>query len=413
MQLDGYYQWKARHPTVSTEKKTYGINGKSGTLSYSDSLSRYTSASTYNMEAELLNTLLPRDDDQCRTDNEYDGHMGLRISSIFVILVSSMMGATFPVLANHLGKNTGFLWWAFFVAKYFGSGVIIATSFIHLLAPAETALRHKCLTGPITEYSWAEGIILMTIVVLFFVEMMVMRFSRLGADDNHRDHHDSEYSNNQQQRLGSGETLSGMSFVAELKDNVPSEDHLAHVHEHSDVEIATNSNNMTGTMEEYAAQLTSVFILEFGIIFHSVFIGLTLAVSGSEFVTLYIVLAFHQTFEGLGLGSRLATIPWPRSKRFTPYLLAIAFGLTTPIAIAIGLGVRQCYKPGGQTTLIVNGIFDSISAGILIYTALIELLAHEFLFSSYMQRAPFRIVIAAFVLLCLGATLMALLGKWV
>ena len=58
--------------------------------------------------------------------------------------------------------------------------------------------------------------------------------------------------------------------------------------------------------ETYTAQLTSIFVLEFGIAFHSVFIGLTLAVSGSEFTTLYIVIVFHQTFEGLGLGSRLA-----------------------------------------------------------------------------------------------------------
>jgi zinc transporter 1/2/3 len=164
--------------------------------------------------------------------------------------------------------------------------------------------------------------------------------------------------------------------------------------------------------EDYAAQLTGIFILEFGMIFHSVFIGLTLAVSGSEFTTLYIVLVFHQTFEGLGLGSRLAILPWPPSKRKTPYLLGIGYAVSTPIAIAIGLGVRNTYPPGGRTTLIVNGVFDSISAGILIYTALVELMAHEFMFSTAMRRASIRTVLAAFGLLCLGAALMALLGKW-
>lgn len=164
--------------------------------------------------------------------------------------------------------------------------------------------------------------------------------------------------------------------------------------------------------EEYAAQLTAVFILEFGIIFHSVFVGLTLAVAGSDFTTLYIVLVFHQTFEGLGLGSRLATLPWPDAKRLTPYFLGLAYALSTPIAIAIGLGVRQSYPPEGHTTLIVNGVFDSISAGILIYTALVELMAHEFMFSSSMRRAPLRTVLWAFFLICLGAALMALLGKW-
>jgi hypothetical protein len=74
--------------------------------------------------------------------------------------------------------------------------------------------------------------------------------------------------------------------------------------------------------EPYSAQLTGVFILEFGVVFHSVFIGLTLAVAGKEFDTLYAVLAFHQTFEGLALGGRLASIDWPKTKRITPYFLA-------------------------------------------------------------------------------------------
>lgn len=51
----------------------------------------------------------------------------------------------------------------------------------------------------------------------------------------------------------------------------------------------------------YRTQLTSTFILEYGIIFHSIFIGLALAVSGSGFLTLFIVIVFHQAFEGIVL----------------------------------------------------------------------------------------------------------------
>ena len=46
-----------------------------------------------------------------------------------------------------------------------------------------------------------------------------------------------------------------------------------------------------------ATQKLGVGILEAGIIFHSVFIGLTLAVStGSDFVSLFITIIFHRTF---------------------------------------------------------------------------------------------------------------------
>ena len=342
------------------------------------------------MASQLIHALAPRAE-SCDSSNEYDGRMGLRISSVFVILVASTFGAVFPVMARHLSNSVIFKW-GFFIAKFFGSGVIIATAFIHLLAPAEEALTNECLTGPITEYSWVEGIILMTVVVLFFVELMVMRYARIGEGHVH------EVAEEHQQHTIPND---------DSKGHIPGEDHLGHSREHDDVE-----SGLKERIEEYMAQLTSVFILEFGVIFHSVFIGLTLAVSGDEFVTLYIVLVFHQMFEGLGLGSRLAMIPWPRSKRWTPYVLGIAFGLSTPIAIAIGLGVRKSYPPEGYTTLIVNGVFDSISAGILIYTALVELMAHEFMFSKSMREAPIHEVLAAFFLLCLGGLLMALLGKW-
>lgn len=68
---------------------------------------------------------------QCSTTNDYDGRMGLRISAIFVILVGSTLGAVFPIFARR-HQGMGIPNWVFFIAKYFGSGVIVATAFIHV-----------------------------------------------------------------------------------------------------------------------------------------------------------------------------------------------------------------------------------------------------------------------------------------
>ncbi|KIW98685.1 uncharacterized protein Z519_00346 [Cladophialophora bantiana CBS 173.52] len=382
--------------------------------------------------------LMVRQDDSgatpaCDTGNDYDGRIGLRVAALFIIWITSSIGAAFPIFANrHRGLKVPEP--VFFICKYFGSGVIIATAFIHLLAPATDALTDPCLTGPITEYDWAEGIVLMTIFVLFFVELMVMRYGNFGGAHNH-DHGDGHaharaHSHSHAVDLERSTTDTEMTPApgsSPYKDSphsvslplstrlsrsqsthVPGEDHMGHAREHSEIEEAANPFSL----EDYKAQMTAIFILEFGIIFHSVFIGLTLAVAGSEFDTLFIVIIFHQTFEGLGLGSRLAVTPWPKDRRWTPYVLALSYGLSTPLAIAIGLGVRKSYPPNSQTTLIVNGVFDSMSAGILIYTGLVELMAHEFMFSISMRRASIRTVMAAFVTMCLGAGLMALLGKW-
>jgi len=345
---------------------------------------------------------------ECDSGNGYDGRMGLRISAIFVILVSSLLGAMLPViLARHSKMRVGR---AFFIAKYFGSGVIIATAFMHLLSPAEEALRSPCLPeGTITAYDWATGICLMTIMAMFTVELIVSHMDFFGQGGHSEEHNTSsgvlaKESATKPETSDSGDVEASRhsAFQGDVSYPPGGEDHLGHSREHKD--------DLSHT--EFAAQMTGIFILEFGVIFHSIFIGLTLAVSGDEFIVLYIVLVFHQCFEGLGLGSRLATAQWPRAKWYMPYLLAGMYALSTPIAIAAGLGVRQSLEPNSPQTLIINGIFDSISAGILIYTGLVELMAHEFMFNASMRKAGLKQQLYALSCVFLGAGLMAVLAYW-
>lgn len=249
----------------------------------------------------------------------------------------------------------------------------------------------------------------MTIFVLFPLELLIVRYAEFGPTEDEIVDPERKQSTLPMNLERSVKRVSNTTAEALNISHVPGEDHFGHEREHVDnADVSPDWEEGGLIPENYSAQLTAVFILEFGVIFHSIFIGLTLAVAGAEFTTLYIVLVFHQTFEGLGLGSRLATIPWPKSKKWTPYILASAYGITTPIAIAIGLGVRQSFMPGSANALTVNGIFDSISAGILIYTGLVELMAHEFLFSTEMRKAPIKLVMTAFFLMMLGAGMCSL-----
>ena len=62
----------------------------------------------------------------------------------------------------------------------------------------------------------------------------------------------------------------------------------------------------------------------------------------------------------------------PPSYNWVPVAGGVLYGLTTPIGIAAGLGVRSTYNPGTATASIVSGVLDSLSAGILLYTGLVE-----------------------------------------
>ena len=106
----------------------------------------------------------------------------------------------------------------------------------------------------------------------------------------------------------------------------------------------------------------------------------------------------------------MSTIPF-RKGSWLPWILCSAYGFTTPIAIAIGLGLQTTYNPGSYTANVVSGVLDSMSAGILIYTGLVELLARDFLFNPMRTKDNKRL---AFMIICVlaGTALMALLGKW-
>jgi len=159
-------------------------------------------------------------------------------------------------------------------------------------------------------------------------------------------------------------------------------------------------------LDNAAAQIIGVAILEFGVLLHrciaddcmtipvisnlgqsSILIGLTLAVV-SDFKILFVVIIFHrtyilvhdslvlksplETFEGLGIGSRLAYLNLPARYGWVPYVGSVLYGVTTPIGIAVGLGVKSTYNPGSTTASIVSGVLDAISSGILLYTGLVE-----------------------------------------
>jgi zinc transporter 1/2/3 len=67
----------------------------------------------------------------CSDDNEFDGRLGLRIGSIFVIFIGAFVGCWLPVhVSRRRNIKTPARLWTF--AKYFGSGVIAATAFIHV-----------------------------------------------------------------------------------------------------------------------------------------------------------------------------------------------------------------------------------------------------------------------------------------
>lgn len=170
-----------------------------------------------------------------------------------------------------------------------------------------------------------------------------------------------------------------------------------------------------GPIQNPQRQLLQCLLLEAGILFHSIFIGMALSVAtGTSFVVLLIAISFHQTFEGFALGSRIASlIPdlfAPNSMK--PWLMSLAYGTTTPFGQAIGLVLHNFYDPASATGLLMVGITNAISSGLLLFAGLVELLAEDFLSESSYETLKGRRRVEACVSVACGALLMAFVGAF-
>lgn len=307
------------------------------------------------------------DSETCeRVDRDYN--IPLRIGLLFVILVTSAIGSFGPIVLHSWFKlsTDGII---ITIIKQFGTGVIISTVFVHLITHAQLMWSNTCLH---LEYEGTGGAITMAgILIAFLVEYIAHRVlkNRVKSTES--------------------EPTSSQADEKEIAD-VSSSEYTPHG-------ISVNDK-------------ISVMVMEAGILFHSVLIGVILVVAGdSFFITLFIVIVFHQFFEGLALGSRIVGIE--NAKMSVKLLMATAFSLITPIGMAIGIGVLNKFNGNNPATIIALGTLDSFSAGILLWTGLIEMWSHDWLHGN-LANSSFLITCASLFSLIVGMLLMSVLGNW-
>jgi len=80
------------------------------------------------------------------------------------------------------------------------------------------------------------------------------------------------------------------------------------------------------------------------------------------------------------------------------------------VGVAIGIGLGTSYNGSSKAALASEGVCDSISAGILIYNGLVDLVVPTFAD----RELPKAVWLQAlgFVALFAGAGIMALIAKW-
>ncbi|XP_048228578.1 zinc transporter 1 [Ricinus communis] len=314
-----------------------------------------------------------------------------KLASIASILVAGAIGVGLPILGKKIPtlspEND-----IFFMIKAFAAGVILSTGFIHILPEAFESLTSPCLDqNPWGNFPFTGFVAMVSAIGTLIVDSLATGFyKRLHFSKHTQVNADEEKAN-----TDDGQHQSG---------HVHAHSHAVHGHEDGPVSPTQDLN-----LSELIRRRVISQVLELGIVVHSVIIGISLGASQSPETVkpLLAALSFHQFFEGMGLGG---CISQAKFKSRSTAIMAVFFSLTTPIGIAIGIAISSVYKENSPTALIVEGIFNSASAGILIYMALVDILAADFM--SPRMQTNFMIQLGANASLLLGAGCMSVLAKW-
>ncbi|KAL9412666.1 hypothetical protein AB3S75_041333 [Citrus x aurantiifolia] len=332
---------------------------------------------------------------ECR-NGEAAAH--LKFVSIFIIFFTSVIGVSLPVvLARYLqgkpsyDKST-------LIIKCFAAGVILSTSLVHVLPDAFDALSDCQVASkhPWRDFPFAGLVTLIGALLALLVDITASAHVEHGHGHNNNDNKESKH----YVLVGTQEEIEGIK-----KGN----------YELGKLETGHGERTNRETDQEELIKLKQKLVsqvLEIGIIFHSVIIGVTMGMSQNQCTIrpLVAALAFHQIFEGMGLGGCIAQAGFNFG---TVAYMCFMFSVTTPMGIVLGMIVFSVtgYDDSNPNALIMEGLLGALSSGILIYMGLVDLIAVDFFHNKLMSSRSW-LKKASFIALALGSTSMSILALW-
>lgn len=346
--LWGWLTWTSSVVTVSLIL-TFSIFGffPLSSSSISEQAPAQDAAPSPVPESSMASPLRRRDtcDKGGVTGDSYD--TALHVGGLLIIWFVSTAGSSFALLAQRIS----FLRIPpkfFFVVRHFGTGVLIATAFVHLLPTAFASLNDPCLDSFFTEgYQALPGAISLASIFIVTIIEMVFHPSRqlikpgspsTGGGHGHGHGHgafmpsspvsDTGYttssSNEEKTKAKAGFQTKTNPSTDEIDAEMPRSplqgmvrdfeapkgrnSSVGHTlnHLHADGELTDGEQDridleraQDGTSSELKLrkERLQVVLLEMGILFHSVFIGMSVSVAvGNDFIVLLIAIVFHRKY---------------------------------------------------------------------------------------------------------------------
>ncbi|RXH98596.1 hypothetical protein DVH24_010921 [Malus domestica] len=303
--------------------------------------------------------------------------------SIASILVAGSVG----VSLNWLGKKIPTLMPKndiFFLIKAFAAGVILAIGFVHILPDAFDNLTSPCIKeNPWGKFPYTGFVTMLSATGTLMVDSLATGYYQRSK------------------------VKSNQVTIHELESG--DDDHAGHVHGHTHSTQGHAHGSEELKSSELIRQRVISLVLELGILVHSVIIGISLGASPSR-ETIKPLMAWDLVAASAKVKPQTIKPPKAQFKSRSAAIMATFFSLTTPVGIAVGVGISTVYNMNSPTALIFEGTSNAAAGGILIYMALVDLLAADFM--NPRMQGNLKIQLGAYSSLLLGTGCMSLLAKW-
>lgn len=372
--------------------------------------------------------------------------LDVRIIAIFTILLAGLLGGLTPLMLKCF-RNASHP--ATLILRALSAGVILALALIHVIPDGAADLESA------VDYPVASCCVVFGVLAMVIIENTSRSFLRgsgacshhhgpepepaesdgeekhVHAPDGHSHSH-SHTRNGLAASSASGAVCTHSEHIPIAADVPPSGPRVAFVayrhdeeqpHTHSCVAVNNAANWASNPAHAHVPGFPSkdneaisnqimAYMFELGCVIHSFLIGIALGVTvgdRNQAIALLMALIFHQGLEGVGLGSVVVKASFTMTKAV---IMIGTYSIMTPLGVAIGIGIAGTYDPESKTALVVQGVLNSISGGLLLYISLVQMIAEDFTRSDVSKAGAWGLRLATYAALTFGAICMAIIAIW-
>ncbi|EDW01999.1 zinc transporter ZIP1 [Drosophila grimshawi] len=251
---------------------------------------------------------------------------------------------------------------------YFGGGVLVCTTFVHMLPEVIEVVEHlqQCGILAATPFALPEMLLCTGFFLMYALDELMHSIMQ-----------------HQQQKLSRKESLASEAFVrghslrhsvlisntpthteevakSTLEDQVPK--HCESGHSHLPVDANGGDSSMRGLGIILALSL------------HELFEGMAIGLEGSVGTVwfMFAAVAAHKLVLAFCVGMELLVA---RTRTTLAIIYLITFSIVTPIGIGVGIGISQ--QANANQPSVPSGILQGIASGTLLYVVYFEILTQN------------------------------------